>query len=379
MPRHSALDLDRVLPQFAIEGEPLRKEPLRRGHIHDTFVSTWHTPDGERRYLHQRMNEAVFEDIDALMHNVERVTRHLRDVPAGSGTAAPDTALPDTGPPDTTLESLQLVPTRDGRPFLRWAGFPWRTYHFIDGAESYDRPRTPRMAREAARAFGDFQARLATLPMDELRETIPRFFSSPYRLEQLDDARDRAHARGLAGRVALVAAELAFIDERRELVPLMEDRIADGRIPRRVVHGDTKLNNVLFDKRSGQPRCIVDLDTCMPGYSLYDFGDLVRFTAAKTGEDERDLSKVGVDIALYETLVEGYLAGTGDSLGDEERQLMPEAARLVTMTIGMRFLADYLAGDVYFKTSYDEHNLVRARVQLQMVAELERRLPSMTS
>jgi Ser/Thr protein kinase RdoA (MazF antagonist) len=349
-------DLRNAVHAFAIEGSLTGIEPLHRGHIHDTFVSSWSTASGPRQYLHQRINDNVFRDVDGLMHNVARITRHLADT---SSTAASD------------LVALELVTTRAGAPYLRWHDGPWRTYHYIANTLSHDRPDDPSMAFEAARAFGDFLARLESLPAHELCETIPRFFSSPYRLEQLDAAR----ARDVAGRVASAAAELAFVDARRQLVPIMEEGLSSGRIPPRIVHGDTKLNNVLFDRDTGRPRCIVDLDTCMPGYALYDFGDLVRFTAATAAEDERDLTRVDVDLELYRALCDGYLTGAGSTLTPEERELMPTAARLVTLTIGMRFLADYLAGDVYFKTDCDDHNLARARVQLGLVRAMEERLP----
>ncbi len=349
-------DLRNAVRAFAIEGSLTGIEPLHRGHIHDTFVSTWATAHGPRKYLHQRINENVFRDVDGLMHNVARITQHLADT---SSTAASD------------LVALKLVTTRAGAPYLRWQDGPWRTYHYIANTMSHDRPEDASMAFEAARAFGDFLARLESLPARELCETIPRFFSSPYRLEQLEAAR----TRDVAGRVKAASAELAFVDARRELVPIMEDGLASGDIPARIVHGDTKLNNVLFDCDTGRPRCIVDLDTCMPGYALYDFGDLVRFTAATAAEDERDLKRVDVDLELYRALTDGYLAGAGSALTPRERELMPTAARLVTLTIGMRFLADYLAGDVYFKTETDDHNLARARVQFGLVRAMEQRLP----
>lgn len=355
MAKHAPDDLQNAVRAFAIEGELNGTESLHRGHIHDTFVSTWTDASGTSKYLHQRINDNVFRDVEGLMHNVERITRHLAD----------------TSPKATSdLTALELVKTREGAAYLRWHDGPWRTYHYIRGTTSYDRPRDPSMAHEAARAFGDFLARLESLPASELCETIPKFFCSPYRLEQLDAAR-RADA---VGRVALAGQELAIVDARRALVPVMEDGLADGTIPSRIVHGDTKLNNVLFDRESGRPRCIVDLDTCMPGYALYDFGDLVRFTAATVAEDEQDLALVGLDLDLYRALYDGYLAGAGNALSALEQSLMPTAARLVTLTLGMRFLADYLAGDVYFKTDYDDHNLVRARVQLRLVEEMERRL-----
>jgi Ser/Thr protein kinase RdoA (MazF antagonist) len=363
MAQHPPADLETAVRAFAIEGELVGTEPLHRGHIHDTYVSTWRkeAPDGsgtrDRRYLHQRMNDAVFRDVDGLMHNVERITRHLADT---------------TGEATSELEALELVPAHDGRPYVRLSDGPWRTYHFVAETTSFDRPEDPSMAFEAARAFGDFLARLESLPASELCETIPRFFSSPYRLEQLDEAR----TRDVVDRVAGVREELAFVDARRAFVPMMQDALADGRLSPRIVHGDTKLNNVLFDRHTRRPRCIVDLDTCMPGYALYDFGDLVRFTAATAAEDEQDLARVGVDLELYRALESGYLAGAGDALSPLERAWMPAAARLVTLTIGMRFLADHLAGDVYFKTDRPGHNLDRARVQLRLVQEMERRLPS---
>ena len=348
-------DIAATLLGFDIPGDLESCAPLHRGHIHDTYVSTWSTRLGPRQFLHQRINDRVFRDVEGLMHNVQRVTQHLSET-------APTAA--------SELTALELVLARDGAAFVRREDGPWRTYHFIENTTSFDRPRDATMAFEAARAFGDFLARLESRPASELCETIPRFFSSPYRLEQLDAAR----AADVAGRVRLASRELAFVESRRQLVPIMEDGLASGLIPPRIVHGDTKLNNVLFDRETLRPRCIVDLDTCMPGYALYDFGDLVRFTAATAAEDERDLGLVDVDVELYRALADGYLAGAGAALSSIERELMPTAARLVTLTIGMRFLADYLAGDVYFKTHFDDHNLVRARVQFALVAAMERRL-----
>lgn len=337
--------------RFAIEGELVGLVAHERGHIHDTFISTFKEAGGQScRYLHQRMNGAVFTDLPALMHNVERVTGFLAG-PSEEG----------------DLETLCLVPTRAGEPWFEDESGAWRTYHFVEGTVSFDQCPDAGMAHEAARAFGRFQACLQGLPASELRETIPRFFSAPFRLEQLEQAR----SLDVADRVAEAARELAFVDERRDLIRAVEDRLVDGRLASRVVHGDTKLNNVLFDEATRRARCVVDLDTCMPGWSLYDFGDLVRFTAATSSEDERDLSRAGMDIELYRALVSGYLDGAGGLLSTEERGLMPLSARLVTLTIGIRFLADHLAGDVYFKVAHPGHNLDRARVQLAQVVSME--------
>ena len=342
-----------VLSGFAIDGALSGVHQLSRGHIHDTFVSSWRSGADEVRYLHQHLNEDVFTDIPAVMHNVLAVTQHLERRRLADG--------------DDGFHTLRLVPAKTGEPYIRVPSGPWRTYEFVEGTESYDACQGPEQAFEAARAFGQFQARLIDLAPDALRDTIPLFFNSPHRLAQLDAA-----ARGdIADRVEGALPELAFVDARRTQVRVIDKEIAAGRMPRRIVHGDTKLNNVLFDTRTGKAVCVVDLDTCMAAYSLYDFGDLVRFTAATSAEDEPDLTKAGTDLALYRALVEGYLTSAGTFLTPAERELMPFAARLVTLTIGLRFLADHLNGDVYFKVAREGHNLDRARVQFAMVAAME--------
>lgn len=352
MSTHSYDSCKAVLPDFAIEGELLDLVPLHRGHIHDTFISRWSSRGEERRFLHQRMNDKVFTDIPALMHNVEAVTRHLSRRGAGGD----------------GFETLQLVPTRLGKGFLLTASGPWRTYCFVEQTTSNDRCESGEQAFEAARAFGRFQADLIDLDASGLRETIPRFFSSPHRYQQFTDALQSDPL----GRAAQCAEEIRFAQDRADMVHVIEERMRVGAFPRRVVHGDTKLNNVLFDVTTGKARCVVDLDTCMPSYSLYDFGDLVRFTAATSAEDETDMEQVGTDLELYRALVDGYLESAGSFLTGEEIELMPFSARLVTLTIGLRFLADHLAGDVYFKVDHEGHNLERARVQFEMVACMER-------
>jgi Ser/Thr protein kinase RdoA (MazF antagonist) len=343
-----------VLPAFAIDGTVVAVEPHTRGHIHDTFISTWQRGARPQRYLHQHLNEDVFTDIPAVMHNVVAVTRHLERKQAEHG--------------DDGFHTLRLVPARTGDAYVRIAGDPWRTYEFVENTQSFDVCRDPGHAYEAARAFGQFQARLADLPAHTLRQTIPDFFSTPFRLAQLD----AAVAVDPVQRVTAVRAELAFVDQRRTLARVIDKELRAGRMPPRIVHGDTKLNNVLFDQASARAVCIVDLDTCMPGYSLYDFGDLVRFTAATSAEDEPDPGKAGTDLVLYRALVDGYRDSAGAFLTPLEVELMPLAARLVTFTIGMRFLADHLNGDVYFKVTRTNHNLERARVQFAMVAAMER-------
>ncbi|MCA8949881.1 MAG: aminoglycoside phosphotransferase family protein [Planctomycetes bacterium] len=349
-----------AVQQFEIEGRLVDVQPLPRGHIHDTFVSTWSQHDGQRRFLHQRMNDKVFHDIPAVMHNIETVSRHLRRKMDGASTL-------------DGFQVLDLVPTRERRSYYVCDSGQWRTYRFIEDTTSRDHCQDPQQAFEAARAFGWFQAQLADLDAGHLRETLPRFFSTPHRLQQFEDAL----AEDPRNRACDCVPEIRFAQTRREMAFVIDELLRNGEIPMRTVHGDTKLNNVLFCNRTGHARCIVDLDTCMPGYALYDFGDLVRFTAATSDEDERDLDKVGTDPALYRALVDGYLAGTGGALSQREVELMPFAARLVTYTIGLRFLADHLAGDVYFKVHREGHNLDRARVQFRMVERMEQNAEAM--
>ncbi|MDP6954857.1 MAG: phosphotransferase, partial [Planctomycetota bacterium] len=343
----------RVAAMFAIDGQLTAIEPHDRGHIHRTFISTWEQEGGTRRFLHQRMNDHVFTDIPALMHNVELVTGHLKARAVRA---------------ERAFQTLALVPTRLGRPFLVDQSGPWRTYDYVENTESFDRCRGPQQAHQAALAFGHFQAELRELDVGHLRETIPNFFSSPQRLIQFEDAL----ASDPRGRVGLAAEEVRFALARRDTVGIFEQRLESGAFPRRVVHGDTKLNNVLFENGTDRAVCVVDLDTCMPAWSLYDFGDLVRFTAALSSEDETDLDKVGVDLEIYRALGSGYLEATSSFLSAEEVALMPTAARLVTFTIGLRFLTDYLSGDTYFRTTREHQNLDRARVQFAQVRFLEK-------
>lgn len=337
---------------FAIDGRLVELEAFERGHIHDTWIGTYEDDNGaQRRFLHQHLNRQVFGDIDGLMCNIERITQHLAAMRSES----------------SMLQTLELVRTRDGASYLNDAfGQTWRTYVFIENTQSHDRCAGPEQAHEAARVFAEFQRALSELDTDGICETIPRFFSSPYRLQQLG----AAVREDLAKRVTHCRAELDFVDQRCELVTRMEDALRSGTLRRRVIHGDTKLNNILFDRDNGRPVAVVDLDTCMPGYAFYDFGDLVRFTAARSAEDEVDLAEVGTDREIFRAIVDGWLAGS-EALTHYERTLLPVSARLVTLTVGIRFLADYIAGDVYFKTARPEHNLDRARVQFAMVADME--------
>ena len=295
-------------------------------------------PDGPQ-YIFQKINTSIFPDPDALMENITRVTEHIRS------------KHPDD--PRCTLTVLDY--TR-----------PWRQYVFIEGARTSDLIERPDQAYKVARAFARFQNDLADLSGPRLPEILPHFHDTRARLAQLD----AALAADVKGRAKDVAAELAFVDAHRDEAGRILDLMASGDIPERITHNDTKINNVMLDDETGEGVAVIDLDTTMPGCALYDFGDMVRTSTANAAEDERDLSKVFSRREYFEQLVRGYLS-EAKFLNRAELENLVFSGRLITFTIGIRFLTDYLAGDVYFHTSCADHNLVRCRTQFKMVESME--------
>ncbi len=348
---------------FEIPGTFLDVAPYGTGHINDTYASRFQAPGAVVRYIHQRINHAVFRDPERLMENIERVTRHARHV------------IEETGG-NADRETLTLIPTTDGRSFYcSPEGDCWRTYLFIEGARTYDQIVDPRHVQSASNAFGRFQEMLQTLPGGRLNETIPSFHDTPRRVASLE----AAVAADRVNRVQTARPEIDFVLERRAEASVIVDLLEQGLVPERVTHNDTKLNNVMIDDTTGAGICVIDLDTVMPGSALYDFGDTVRTAAATAPEDERDLSRVGFDLGTFELLVRGYLDATRDFLSDEEIDLLPVAGRLMTLECGIRLLTDHLEGDTYFKIHRESHNLDRCRTQLAMVAEMDRRMDEMTA
>lgn len=347
-----------IARKFRIAGRYLSAAPYGDGHINDTYVVCWDRGGHPVRTLHQRINHEVFKDPALIMSNIARVIRHLRGKLAAIPGADPD------------REALTLIPTRDGSDFYRDAGGnTWRAYVFIENARTYNVCETAMQAREAARTFGRFQSLLTDLPGEPLRETIPYFHHTPRRFEALQGA----IARDPRGRAADAAREIRFALERQSLCDLVTGGLADGSLPSRITHNDTKLNNVMLDTRTGRGVCVIDLDTVMPGSSLYDFGDLVRTCTVDTPEDrpapDRDIFRID----RFQALVEGYYETAGVFLTRAEIERLSLAGRLITLTIGIRFLADYLEGDIYFKTHRAGHNLDRARVQFQLIRSMEQR------
>ena len=344
-----------VLRQFRAEGRFREGGPLGNGHIHDTFSVTVDAAAGSRRYVLQHINTRVFPKPLDVMANIVRVTRHL-----GA----------KLGDAKGGFRAMVVIETREGATWFRDAqGQYWRCYDFVEGTHPYtegeDDPR--RHGYEAARAFGRFQQLLADLPAPPLLETIPGFHDTPARFRALERAADADAAH----RAIEAGDELDFARQRQPLTRALDDPFRRGEVPLRIVHNDTKLNNVLFDNQTGAGACVIDLDTVMPGLALHDFGDMCRFGTNTAREDE-DADRVRVNLEVFEALVRGYLESVGGMLNAAERRLLVASTRVITFEIGVRFLTDYLNGDIYFKIKRPRHNLDRARNQFALLASMER-------
>ena len=356
-------ELDRICAAFDCPGNWISSCPIPSGHINDTYCSEFEAGGRRVKYVNQRINHLVFREPERLMENIERVTGFARERIAAAG-----------GDPDR--RTLTIVPTREGRSFHRTPeGGYWRMFRFIDGARTYDRVEDIRHVFAAAQAFGRFQKMLAGLPGPRLHETIPDFHHTRKRFEAFRAALEHDPFN----RAAAVRPEIDFVLAREGETGVVIDGLAAGRLPERVTHNDTKLNNVMIDDRTGEGICVIDLDTVMPGSVLYDFGDACRLGAATAAEDERDLGKVGFDLGMFDRLAAGYLDAARDFLVPAETELLAFSARLLTLECGIRFLTDHLKGDVYFKIRREGHNLDRARTQFKMVAEMERQAGAMES
>ena len=356
-------DLKEVMAQFAVFGEYLIGVPFGTGHINDTFQVAFDQGGTTVHYILQRVNTNVFRKPEELMENFVRVTRHI------GGKIRQERR----NHPETRHRTLEEVPSRDGKPFVRdAAGNFFRCYVFVENARTYDILETADQAYQAAAAFGRFQADLADLD-GRLHETIPNFHNTPSRLAALEQAAKEDRV----GRLKQVAPELEFILARRDETGRLLELQAAGELVERTTHNDTKLNNVLIDDLTGTGCCVIDLDTVMPGLPHYDFGDMVRTGTSPAAEDETNLDLVTMRFPMFEALLRGYLAGAGSFLNPVEKSLLPFSGKLITLEIGIRFLTDYLEGDVYFKTRRPEHNLDRCRTQLKLVQSIEEQYDAM--
>ena len=336
-----------IAEQFCLIGDVIEICPYGEGHINLTLLVT----TTEKRYIMQKMNTKVFTDPDGLMGNIVGVTEHL----AARG-----------------IESLKVVPTKAGDCYLKGEAC-YRVYDFIENTVTYQKVTDKEVFKNSGKAFGEFQNYLAEFDASKLTETIKRFHDTPKRFSDFKAALDADKL----GRAKECQEEIDFILSHENTYGIAMAGLKDGTLPLRVTHNDTKLNNILMDAETGAARAVIDLDTIMPGSMLFDFGDSIRFGASTAAEDEQDLDKVHFDIQLFQAYAEGYCAAVKDSITAREAELLPYGAYLMTIECGMRFLADYLAGDTYFATKYPGHNLVRCRTQIRLASEMESQFTEM--
>ncbi len=339
-----------ICARFAVKGDPVCCEPYGCGHINDTYLVRTTAAD----YILQRVNTVVFRDPVGLMNNIALVTEYLAD------------KCPPRG-------SLHLIRAADGGLFFSDDSGFYRMYDFVTGSVTYQRVESSHQFELCGRAFGDFQQKLSGFDASRLCEVIPKFHDTGKRYRDFEASLDADRS----GRAVNAKNEIEFVKNHSGLCTILTDALADGTLRLRVTHNDTKLNNILFDQCTGEPLCVIDLDTIMPGLAHYDFGDSIRFGASTAAEDEPDLSKVNFSLELFESYTRGFFDGCSSALSDAEKLLLPEGAILMTLECGMRFLADYIDGDVYFKTSSSEHNLIRSRTQFKLVSDMERLRPQM--
>ncbi|UCE94757.1 MAG: aminoglycoside phosphotransferase family protein [Flavobacteriaceae bacterium] len=354
--------LTEIIEKFKLKGEIVSVNPYGNGHINDTYLVELQRKNGTlSRVILQRINQHVFKDPVGLMQNIEVVTSFMHRKILESGG-------------DPSRESLTLVPTIFGTNFvLSEKGEYWRAYHYIQDTHSFDTVQNYEQVYEAGKSIGKFQALLIDCPPELLRDTIPFFHHTVKRFKNLA----KAVEIDKVNLAATVEKEINFVVSRSDQVGRLLSLVEEGLLPLRITHNDTKFNNILFDVHEGYGVCVIDLDTVMPGVSLYDFGDSIRSIANPAAEDEQDLSKVCFDIKAFEHYTEGFLGAAGSFLTEVEIDLLPFSAILMTLECGMRFLTDYLEGDVYFKVSRSNHNLDRCRTQFKLVQDMEEKYSSM--
>ncbi len=354
-------NVQEIISQYAFPGKQQECVPFGSGHINDTFRLAFDEEGCVTRYVLQKINHEIFTSPKELMENVSAVTSWLRKKIEKQGG-------------DPNRETLNVIPTADGRLFCQdGSGEYWRVYLFIEDASCLDRVRCDDDFYQSALAFGHFQRQLADFPAQTLHETIKKFHDMPDRYRKFKEA----VRKDVCGRAESVKEEIRFIEERTHLVPLLADLQKSGKLPLRVTHNDTKLNNVMIDNATGRAICVIDLDTVMPGLSVTDFGDSIRFGASTAAEDEPDVSLVSCDLHLYEVYVKGFVEGCGGALTDLELSLLPEGAWMMTFEHVVRFLTDYLEGDHYYKVHREGQNLDRAHTQMALVRDMERKMDQM--
>jgi thiamine kinase-like enzyme len=353
-------NLKEIFYSFKADGTFLNADPCGSGHIHDTYrIETIEKEKDD--YILQRLNNKIFRNIPELQNNIERVTSHLRN------------KLAEIPGSDPKRECLRLIPTSEGKSWiLDKDGYYWRMFIYISKHRSYDLVDSPHKAFEGGKAIGRFQVMLSDMPGRPLFETIPHF----HNIEKRIDTFYLKVKEDPAGRVESVMTEIKQFRQRADEMKIILRLGKEGKIPLRITHNDTKFNNILLDEND-KALCVIDLDTVMPGYIHYDFGDAIRTVANSAPEDEPDLSKIKMNIDLFRAYAQGYLSESGDTLNEIEKEYLAFAPRLITYTIALRFLTDYIDGDNYFKIQHKHHNLQRARAQLRLVMSMEEQYQEM--
>lgn len=353
--------MKQILSNFKYAGEPYSCEVYGNGHINSTFKIECKDGNSVTRYILQKINSNIFPDTDALTENIENVTEFLKEKITKRGG-------------DVLRETLSLVPTVEGKNYYTDEnGENWRSYIFIEDTVCYDKIENPKDFYNCGYAFGNFQNLLADFPAEKLHEVILNFHNTPIRYETFK----KAVSADICGRAKSVRKEIDFVNAHESDMSLLTDMLKKGEIPLRVTHNDTKLNNCMFDKNTGKTICVIDLDTVMPGLRAYDYGDSIRYGATTGAEDEPDLSKVNFSLELFKSYTEGFIKACGESMSYQEALSLPIGAKIMTLECGMRFLTDYLEGDIYFKTTRENHNLDRCRTQFKLVSDMEKQWDKM--
>ncbi|MEH0153146.1 aminoglycoside phosphotransferase family protein [Limibacter armeniacum] len=349
-----------IIGHFAVKGTITSITPFGSGHINDTFLAET-AEEGATDYILQRVNHAIFPRVDKVMENMERVIDHLK---------AKYTSMEGYDPSRNTMT---IIPTLEGALYLfdEETGY-WRVLERITQSRSYDQVTDVTQAYEAGKAFGEFQKLLADLPGEPLFETLPNFHNVAWRLENFE----KAVADNKAGRAASVQAEIDFVRSRAEEMKTILRLGEEGKIPSRITHNDTKINNVLLDEQD-RALCVIDMDTVMPGFVHYDFGDAIRTSTNTGAEDDKDLRKVSMNINYFEAFTKGFLSQTADTLNEVEIEHLAGSAKLITYIMGVRFLTDYLDGDNYYKIAHKEHNIQRTQAQFKLVESMEQQYEEM--
>ncbi len=354
--------MERITTAFAVDGQFISGSAFGSGHINDTYRIELLQEGKQHYYILQRINTAIFKQPNELMENILRVTSHQR------------LKLAEQHATDIQRRCLHFFPTRSGAYFFTDSdGNCWRLCLLIERTRSFDIIASTEQAYLTAASFARFQKMLIDLPGPRLHKSIPNFHHTASRFADFEQAVHQNRAR----RAAACQADIDFALQRQALAPVLIDLMKRKEIPERITHNDSKLNNILLDETSGEAICIIDLDTVMPGSALYDFGDMVRSASCTAAEDESDLSKVQIDLAMFDALARGYLSEAAAFLNKVEIDHLVCSGKLITFEQGIRFLGDYLNGDTYYKIKYPEHNLVRARNQFKLVASIEAHEPEM--